>query len=153
MDLDSWIKRFFKRLYYKFRISIRKSSIGDIKEEKEYQKTCLAICRKLITQKDTQFLLAPISGKRYITNKRMQIFIVLQDRHVNIINHVYNYSVFVGLRDWEKLMFTYDNESERRRLEYENQIKSQIDHSLHKILESLILQEPKSNSVQNVINN
>ena len=144
MDLDSWVKRFFKRQYVKFQIGIRKSRLGEIEEEKEYQRTCLAICRKLITQKDTQFLLAPISGKRYITNNRLQIFIVLQDRHINIINHIYNYSVFVGIRDWERLMFVYDNECERRRIEYEDQIKSQIDHSLHKILDSLLSQNSPS---------
>lgn len=137
MELDSWIKRFFKRQYAKFKINVRKSQLNEIQEELEYRRTCMAICRKLINQKDTQLLLAPISGKRYITNSRLHMFVVLQDRHINIINHVYNYSVFLSNRDWEKLMFIYDNECERRRSEYEDQIKSQIDYSLHKILEGL----------------
>ncbi len=56
MELDSWIKRFFKRQYAKFKINVRKSQLNEIQEELEYRRTCMAICRKLINQKDTQLL-------------------------------------------------------------------------------------------------
>ena len=145
MDVADWVKRFFKRQYVKFKIGVRKSKLGELEDEVEYRKICMAICRNLIRQADTQLVMAPLSGRRYIRNSRLGMFISLQDRHVNIINHVYNYSVFLNLRDWEKLMYIYDNESEKRRMEYEEQIKSQIDHSLHKILENL-QQQPLMNN-------
>jgi hypothetical protein len=138
MDLSDWIKRFFKRLYIKAQLNLRKAKFGDIEEEVEYRKTCLVICRNLIKRPDTKLLITTISGKRYIRNESLGMFVVLQDRHINIVNHVYNYSVFLSLREWERLMYVYDHENEKRRLDYEDKMKSQIDHSLHKILETLI---------------
>ena len=137
MDLSYWFKRFIKRQYVKFQLNLRKTQFGDIEEEVEYRRTCLAICRNLIKRPDTQLLVTTISGKRYIRNEQLGMFVVLQERHINIVNHVYNYSVFLSLREWERLMYVYDHENERRRLDYEEKMKSQIDHSLHKILETL----------------
>lgn len=137
MTIKNLIKRFFKRRWLSFLIFLRKRATGDfgVEDQREYQKVCLSICRKLITKPDSKFLIAPISGKKYIKNERLGLFVIMHEQHINVTNHTYNYSVFVCNRDWERITFLFDTETERRRLEYENEIKSQITHSLKNILD------------------
>lgn len=139
MEANNWFKRFIKRLFLRIYLLFYKkiNNKFGIQDEIEYQRVSLSICRKLINQDDSVFLTAPISGKKYIKNDRLGIFVVMMERHINITNHVYNYSVFVSERDWERLTYVYDQVSEKRRLEYEESIKSQITHSLHSILDKI----------------
>lgn len=108
-----------------------------VEDEQQYQKVCLSICRKLITQSDSVFLIAPISGKKYIKNDRLGLFIIMNERHINVTNHTYNYSVFIPERDWQRISYLFNLTTEKRKQEYEDQIKSQITHSLHSILEKI----------------
>ena len=48
---------------------------------------------KIIQHKDTEFMIAPMSDKRYLKNDDMKIFITMTDHRVEITNHVYNYNV------------------------------------------------------------
>ena len=61
----------------------------------------------------------------------------MDDRKISITNHVYHYDVVLSQRDWEKLNVLYDNKTEIMRQGYENEIKSQIVHSLSSILEKI----------------
>jgi hypothetical protein len=129
------IKRIFLRLYLVFQKKIN-NQFG-IEDEQQYQKVCLSICRKLITHQDSAFLIAPISGKKYIKNDKLGIFIIMNERHINVTNHVYNYSVFVSERDWQRISYLFNLTTEKRKQEYEETIKSQITHSLHSILDKI----------------
>ena len=134
------IKRFLCRLKLKFYIWSKKSSTIIPTYQNEiisYEKTCFKICLKIIQHKNTEFMIAPMSDKRYLKNDDMKIFITMTDRRVEITNHVYNYNVKLHDRDWERLTYIFDLEADKRRLNYEGEVNSQITNSLHNILERI----------------
>ena len=134
-----WFRHQFKKLGIKFYLFLqgKTTPIVGTNDEQQYQKVCLSICRKLIKNPESSFLIAPISGKKYIKNDKMGIFIVMLDQHINITNHTYNYSVFISPRDWQRIIYFFDHETELRKNKYEEQIKSQITHSLDRMLDDL----------------
>jgi hypothetical protein len=106
-------------------------------EKSEYERDCIAICKKLISKEDTVLLLTPISNKRYIRNEDLQIFVILEGHNVKVINHVYSYTVFLEQKPWENIVVAFDNEVEKRREEFEKEIMSNIKHSLQNILQNI----------------
>lgn len=130
-------KRFFSRLKLKFYIWTKKPSLMAPTYQEEnvtYERTCFKICLKVIQHNNTEFMIAPMSDKRYLKNDDMGIFITMTDRRVEITNHVYNYNVKLSTRDWQRLTNIFDTEADKRRLNYEQVINSQITNSLHDIL-------------------
>jgi hypothetical protein len=67
----------------------------------------------------------------------MDLFITMDSNRVDLTNHIYHYSVKLNNRDWERVTKIFDQETEKRRLKYEDTIKSQIKNSLHKVLEKV----------------
>ena len=102
-----------------------------------YQQTCFHIARKLLKQNDTELIFAPVSEKKIIINDRLGIYLTLQHQQAFVTNHVYHYDVVVGDRNWERLSKMYDGKVETIRQEYEDQIMSQIDHSLENIIKKV----------------
>jgi hypothetical protein len=132
------IGRFFKRLKLKLYIWTTKSAGSFATQEEEissYEKTCFLICLKTIKHKNTKFMIAPMSQKRYLENKDMDIFITINDGRIDLTNHIYHYDVKLSKRDWERITYVFDTETEKRRLNYEDTINSQIKNSLHSVLE------------------
>ena len=125
-----------KRLIQKWYISIVRLSTPPM-EKSEYERDCIAICKKLISKEDTVLLLTPISNKRYIRNEELQIFVILEGHNVKVINHVYSYTVFLEQKPWENIVVAFDNEVEKRREEFEKEIMSNIKHSLQNILQNI----------------
>ena len=103
-----------------------------------YEKTCFKICLKLISHSDSEFMIAPMSGKRYIRNNELSMFITMDFGRVEITNHVFNYNVKLLNRDWERLVYIFDTETEKRRLEMEKEVSSNIKNSLDHVLERLV---------------
>jgi hypothetical protein len=133
------IKKFFRRKYVKYLINVRyRKSVPDGNLEiNQNERICKSICYKLINQPDSKFLIAPISGKRYIKNSRLELFVILDDKRISITNHVYHYDVFFTDRDFDRITKMYDNKTETIRQEFENEMKSQIHTSLSTILHRL----------------
>ena len=130
------IRRFFKRLYVRYLIWLKYSKWGsETNELNPNERLCKSICHRLINQPDSKFLIAPISGKRYIKNNRLELFVILDDRRVSVTNHVYHYDVVLSERDWDRISLMYDNKTEKIRQEFENDMKSQIQNSLQKIID------------------
>ena len=125
-----------RRLIQRWYISLVKMTTPRI-EKSEYEKDCIAICKKLIHKEDTILLLTPISNKRYIRNEELQIFVILEGHNVKVINHVYSYMVFLDQKPWDNIIFTFDTEVEKRRKEFEKEITSNIKHSLQNILQNI----------------
>jgi hypothetical protein len=135
-----FIKRFFKRRYIKYLIWIRykkfEGATGEVPLGPN-ERLCKSICHKLINQDDSKFLIAPISGKRYIKNSRLGLFIILDDKRISITNHVYHYDVSLNEREWDRLSKMYDNKTEKIRQDFEKEMVSQIKNSLNSILEKI----------------
>lgn len=125
------IKVFFIKLERSHTFFKTESEISD------YEKTCTAICRKMINNEFSKFSIAPLSDKKYIINEKLGMFIVLQETKLEITNHVYHYEVTLDQRSAKRLHTMFDNKTEKIRLEYENQIRSQISDSLLSILKKV----------------
>ena len=135
--MEKFIKRITKRIYVKWLIWNRNSATKEDKKVSETQKMCMSIARSLITHPESKFLTAPISGKRYIKNEELDLFCILDHGTISITNHVYHYDVIVNDRNWERLSKMYDGKVETIRQEYEDQIMSQISHSLENIIKKV----------------
>lgn len=126
----------FRRMIQKWYISIVRIATPPV-EKSEYEKDCIAICKRLISKEDTVLLLTPISNKRYIRNEELGIFVILENNRVKVINHVYAYTVFLEQKPWSNIILTFDLEVEKRKEKFEKEITSNIKHSLQNILYKL----------------
>ena len=76
--LELWLKRQYKRLKVKFYIWERgKTWFKQPNEITGYERITCAIVRQLINHPDSKFTLAPLSGKRYIVNKTLYIYLII----------------------------------------------------------------------------
>lgn len=133
-----WLKYKLKRFYLKYYIKFKKHSVFKTPyQESGHEKICVAICRETINHADSKFSIAPIANKRYIVNKTLDIFIILEDSRIEITNHVYHYDVFLPEKQMTKLINHYDNKVDQLRLDYEEQIKSQIKNTLQSIYQEI----------------
>lgn len=126
----------FKRSIQRWYISLSRLSTQTVQKSK-HERDCIAICKKLILKEDTTLLYTPISTKRYIRNEKNQIFVILENHSVKVINHVYSYTVFLEQTTWNNIISTFDNELEKRRDDFEKEIISNIKHSLQNILQNI----------------
>lgn len=135
--MEKLIKRIIKRIYVKWLMWNRNSTTKEDKRISDTQKMCMSIARSLITHPESKFLMAPLSGKRYIKNTDLDLFCILDHGTISITNHIYHYDVVVNDRNWERLSKMYDGKVETIRQEYEDQIMSQISHSLENIIKKV----------------
>jgi hypothetical protein len=134
----NWLRYKFKRIKVFFIKLERSHTFFKTESEiSDYEKTCTAICRKMINNEFSKFSIAPLSDKKYIINEKLGMFIVLQETKLEITNHVYHYEVTLDQRSAKRLHTMFDNKTEKIRLEYENQIRSQISDSLLSILKKV----------------
>ena len=136
------MKNFFryitKRMKHRLYLTTRGKSLPTTDEEiASYEKTCFKICLKLISHSESEFMIAPMSGKRYIRNNELSMFITMDFGRVEITNHVFNYNVKLSNRDWERLIYIFDTETEKRRTEMEKEVSSNIKNSLDHVLDRL----------------
>jgi hypothetical protein len=100
---------------------------------------CMFICRNAIKHKNTTFELTPISNERVIENKKMGIFVILDDKKITVINHVCYYSnIPMSDRDWKKLITMYDNKVQEIRKDKIRQMKAHVEYSLEKLKNKVV---------------
>jgi hypothetical protein len=105
------------------------------KEEEIY---AIQICQKLILNPNSKLTNAPISFKRFIKNDNNNMFIVINNRIISLINHVYCYNVYIeSTEHYLEICEIFDNEMEKRRQALEDEIKNNIQHSLKEILKKV----------------
>jgi hypothetical protein len=133
------IFRFFKRLKLRFYLWSKKDKLIKTYEEDttSYEKTSFLICLKMIKHSSTKFMIAPVSHKRYMENKELDLFITMNDGSVDLTNHIYHYHVKLSKRDWERVTYAFDVETEKRRTKYEEAVNSQIQNTLHNVLKRI----------------
>jgi hypothetical protein len=132
------MKKLFKRLYKRFKVRMgtigRSSSFKGYEEVELHEKTAFKICVKLISDKDSDFMIAPLSQKRYIVNQKLDLFVILDYDRIEITNHIFHYDVKLSKRDTERVSYLYDLESEKRRNKTETIVKQNIKNTLDKVL-------------------
>jgi hypothetical protein len=124
------MKKLFRRLYKRFKVRMnrigRSSAMKTYEEVELHEKTAFKICVKLISDKDSDFMIAPMSQKRYIINEKLNLFIILDYDRVEITNHIFHYDVKLSKRDTERILYLYDTETEKRRSNTEMKVKENI---------------------------
>jgi hypothetical protein len=136
MTLKSFFKRIGMRMYYRFKIFVKRGIWEDEPTNgSSIQTNAMNICRRTMHLQDSELLYAPMSQKRYIRNEKLGIFIIIKDKQVDIVNHVYHYNVELSNKNIERVIGMFDRETELRRTTYEKEMLSQIGHSLETILE------------------
>ena len=106
-------------------------------EIEPYEKTAFKICVKLISHPSSDFMIAPLSNKRFIINQELNLFIIIDFGRVEITNHVFHYDVKLSNRDFERVSYLYDNETEKRRTAVEVEVKGNIQNSLTKVYDRI----------------
>jgi hypothetical protein len=102
------------------------------------EKFARQICEKMIIHPDSKLDFSPLTSKRIIKNETLNMYIVLENYTVHVINHVYSYSVyFQDSSAFKELIDSFDQVMEKRREVLETEIRSNIQHSLKKILDKL----------------
>ena len=136
--MKKFFSRILKRTKHRTFMLFSGRSVKKLEDDiATYEKTCFKICLKLISHSDSEFMIAPMSGKRYIRNNELSMFITMDFGRVEITNHVFNYNVKLLNRDWERLVYIFDTETEKRRLHMEKDVSSNIKNSLDHVLERL----------------
>jgi hypothetical protein len=128
---------YIPRLLFRFYLYLKEKFDPKPPISKEEQ-TCHDICIKLISNPNSQLTFAPVSFKRFIKLDDNDMFVVVENRTVNIINHVYSYSVYLeneGL--YENIVSQFDSKLEEKKQSLEDEIRKNIQHSLISILEKL----------------
>jgi hypothetical protein len=131
-------KHIFKRWIQRMYIDSARKMDYERGQRSKYELDCLSICKKLIDKPDSQLLMTPLSNKKYIHNPENSIFITIEGNTVNVINHKYSYTVVI--QDKSKLEITnhFNEVLENQRLKMEDEITSNIKHSLKNILQTLV---------------
>ena len=128
-----------KDLYHLFRRFVQKQTIKAIRyvqtdyEKSAYENDSISICKKLINQKDSTLLLTPLSNKRYIKNDSMGIFITIEGNLIKVINHKYSYVVPMSDKSIKDVTDVFNSTVEKQRKKMEDEISSNIKHSLRDI--------------------
>jgi hypothetical protein len=142
------MKKLFNRIYKRFKVRLNKigrsSSLKTYEEVELHEKTAFKICVKLISDKDSDFMIAPMSQKRFIINEKLNLFILIDYGRVEITNHIFHYDVRLSNRDYERITYLYDTETEKRRSNTEITIKSNIKNTLDKVYEAIIKETQKN---------
>jgi hypothetical protein len=97
-------------------------------------KDCIFLFRNTLKHPNSVFEIAPLTYHKIIENKKLGIFIILNDKKITIINHVCYYSnIPMTDRDWKKLMIMFDYRVQNIRMKRIEEMKSQVENTLSKL--------------------
>ena len=129
------MKRLFKKIHIKY-LKLMRDGFNRRKPDDltSYEQKATSIFRKMLRHELSKFTIAPLSGKKYIVNQDLGIFIVIDDSFLEITNHIYHYEIKLQYSNSTKLHKLFNTRVEEDALSYEKEIKSNIKMSLDTIL-------------------
>jgi hypothetical protein len=135
--MENKVVGYIPRLLFKIYLSLKERFDPTLPIPEE-EKITVEICKKLILDPESKLTFAPISGKRFIKNENKNMFVVIESHTINLINHVYSYSVYLSSQsDYKDSTQSFDGVLENKRQSLEDEIRSNIQHSLQTILKKL----------------
>jgi hypothetical protein len=135
--MENKVVGYIPRLLFKIYLNL-KERFDPTPPIPEEEKISVQICKKLILDPDSELTFTPISGKRFIKNESKNMFIVIEHHTINLINHVYSYSIYLSSQtDYKEIIQSFDGILENKRQSLEDEIRSNIQHSLQTILKKL----------------
>jgi hypothetical protein len=104
---------------------------------------CMFIFRNTLKHPNSIYEIAPLTSHKIIENKKLGVFIVLNNKTITVINHVCYYSnIPMTDRDWTKMINMFNHRVQENRMKRIDQMKSQVEYSLSK-LKNRIIQKTK----------
>lgn len=101
---------------------------------------CKFIFRNTLKHPNSIYEIAPLSSHRIIENKKLGVFVILDNKKITIINHVCYYSnIPMTDRDWKKMINMFDNRVQENRMRRIEQMKSQVEYSLSKLKNRIVI--------------
>jgi hypothetical protein len=135
--MENKVVGYIPRLLFRIYLSL-KEKFDPTPPIPEEEKITVEICKKLINNPESKLTYAPISNKRFVKNEAKNMFIVIEQHTINLINHVYSYSVYLSnSNDYNEIITSFDKVLEFERQSLEDEIRTNIQHSLTTILEKL----------------
>jgi hypothetical protein len=135
--MENKVVGYIPRLLFKIYLNL-KERFDPTPPIPEEEKISVEICKKLILDPESELTFAPISGKRFIKNESKNMFVVIEHHTINLINHVYSYSIYLSSQtDYKEIIQSFDGILENKRQSLEDEIRSNIQHSLQTILKKL----------------
>jgi len=135
--MENKVVGYLPRLLFKIYLNL-KERFDPTPPIPEEERITVEICKKLINDPDSELTYAPISAKRFIKNESKSMFVVIEHHTINLINHVYSYSVYLSKNsDYNEIIGGFDKILEVKRQSLEDEITSNIQHSLQTILKKL----------------
>ena len=135
--MENKVVGYIPRLLFKIYLNL-KERFDPTPPIPEEERITVEICKKLINDPDSELTYAPISAKRFIKNESKSMFVVIEHHTINLINHVYSYSVYLSKNsDYNEIIGGFDKILENKRQSLEDEITSNIQHSLQTILKKL----------------
>jgi hypothetical protein len=135
--MENKVVGYIPRLLFKIYLNL-KERFDPTPPIPEEERITVEICKKLINDPESELTYAPISAKRFIKNESKSMFVVIEHHTINLINHVYSYSVYLSKNsDYNEIIGGFDKILENKRQSLEDEITSNIQHSLQTILKKL----------------
>ena len=131
------MRRFIKKTGLKVARLMDPEKMQD-ENKKDFDKESFSICKKLISKKESTLLVSPISGKRYIKSDDNNIYVIIDRNMVTIVNHSYSYNIQLDMHGYNRIVTVFDSEVERRRDKMEEEIRSNVKHSLEQIYKNIV---------------
>lgn len=135
--MENKVVGFIPNLLYKIFLTL-KSKFDPSPKLTEEENYAIEICSKLIQNPYSELSFSPLSNKRIIKNETLNMFIVMENLTIHMINHVYSYSIYLqDTSKYQELSNSFDSILEDRRSKIETEIRQNIQHSLKSILSKL----------------
>lgn len=135
--MENKVVGFIPKLLYKLFLSL-KEKFDPSQPVPQEEKITIEICKKLLDDPNSKLTFAPLAEKRFIKNEEKDMFVVIHEHTINLINHVYSYSIYVSnTSEYHELVGKFNQVLDRERLKLEDEIKLNIQHSLEQILNKL----------------
>lgn len=138
MKLLKSIKHYLKRQILKTYICYKKTFYT---AEMKYvnltsnELKALSIVSHVLKNSDCKLSLCPVTDKRYI--KYNDYFIVISEERMQLVNHVYSYDINISGKRFYNLKKNFDEKLYKKHKVIENEILSNVRHSLDTILSDI----------------
>ena len=130
-------RHIFRRWIQSMYISVVRHTDYERQYRVRYGRGFFSIWKRFILVDESILVMTPLSNKRYIKNDEHGIFITIDGNVVNVINHKYSYTVVVSEKTKQQIVDLFNNVVEKQRLKMEEEITSNIKHSLKTIIQTL----------------
>lgn len=138
------VSHYFKRSLQRMYLEVHKKTSITKRFADPNQRECIVICKKILAKRETEIILTPMVGKKYLQNKSMGIVVTIDGSLINIINHVYSYTVTLDETTRKEMDEIIVESVEERRFEIEREIASNVKSSLKSIIKTFSNEEEKS---------